>query len=274
MTNMLNDPSLDNVTLIIDALDETSIGRDDLLEFIVKPSRAKWIVSSRNWSDIEDILDDTEQKVKIQLEINQSSVSAAINFYIKLKVKQLAHKKKYDDDMKMSVLQHLHSNAHGTFLWVALNTLKLLPPGLDPLYQRILEHILKSKDAYLYQDILAQVLIVYRPITLDELHILVEALEDLKKEDLKHLLTSCGSFLTVHNDVVSFVHQSARDYFVGKAADKIIPSGIHDQHQQACLRSLEILGEKLKRDIYGLQAPGCFIDEVSAPEPDPMAAIQ
>ncbi|KAL2886164.1 Vegetative incompatibility protein HET-E-1 [Ceratocystis lukuohia] len=290
MTNMLNDPSLDNVTMIIDALDECSIGRDDLLEFIVKPSRAKWIVSSRNWSDIEDILEDTEQKVKIQLEINQHSVSAAVNSYIKLKVEQLAQKKKYDDDMKMTVLQHLHLNANGTFLWVALvcqelsnanarkkdikNTLKLLPPGLDPLYQRMLEHILKSKDAHLYQDILAQVLIVYRPITLDELHILVEALEDLEKEDVKHLLTSCGSFLTVHNDVVSFVHQSARDYFVEKAADKIIPSGIHHQHQQACLRSLAILSKKLKRDIYGLQAPGCFIDEVSVPEPDPMAAIQ
>ncbi|KKF97558.1 Vegetative incompatibility protein HET-E-1 [Ceratocystis platani] len=85
LTALLNDPSLRNAILIVDALDECSEGRRGLLEFITKSSNAKWIVSSRNWRDIEEILNDAEQEVKIHLEINQDSVSAAVDSYITLK---------------------------------------------------------------------------------------------------------------------------------------------------------------------------------------------
>ncbi|KKF92279.1 Vegetative incompatibility protein HET-E-1 [Ceratocystis platani] len=121
LTSMLNDPSLKNPILIVDALDECCTSQKDLLEFIAKPSRAKWIVSSRNWPDIEEILDDAEQKVKIHLEINQESVSAAVNSFIDFKVDQLSQKKKYERDMKLAVLDHLRLHANGTFLWVSLH---------------------------------------------------------------------------------------------------------------------------------------------------------
>ncbi|KAH7113128.1 NACHT domain-containing protein [Dactylonectria estremocensis] len=54
-TTMLNDPSLEDAIIIIDALDECTINRSQLLNFLTKSSssRVKWIVSSRNWPDIE-----------------------------------------------------------------------------------------------------------------------------------------------------------------------------------------------------------------------------
>ncbi|KKF96201.1 Vegetative incompatibility protein HET-E-1 [Ceratocystis platani] len=113
LTTMLNDPSLSNAILVVDALDECNAGRQELLEFIVKRSPAKWIVSSRNWPDIEEILGDAEQKVKIHLEVNQSSVSGAVELYIQAKVDELVRKKSYDDKTKMEVLEHLQSNANG-----------------------------------------------------------------------------------------------------------------------------------------------------------------
>ncbi|KKF92462.1 Vegetative incompatibility protein HET-E-1 [Ceratocystis platani] len=117
---MLKDPSLENAILVVDALDECTVDRKHLLDFITESSTTRWIVSSRNWPDIEESLNDAKQKVKIHLEINQDSVSAAVDSYIKFKVDQVAQKRKYDDETKTAVLDHLQSNARGTFLWVAL----------------------------------------------------------------------------------------------------------------------------------------------------------
>ncbi|KKF93678.1 Vegetative incompatibility protein HET-E-1 [Ceratocystis platani] len=117
---MLDDPTMKNLILVVDALDECSVDLQRLLSFIVIPSPAKWIVSSRNWPDIEEMMNDAEQKTKIHLEMNQDSVSSAIDSYIKHRVDQLTKKKKYNDETRAAVLSHLTANANGTFLWVAL----------------------------------------------------------------------------------------------------------------------------------------------------------
>lgn len=53
-------------------------------------SRAKWIVSSRNWSNIEKRLEIAGQKVRLCLELNAESVAVAVSIFIKHKVLQLA----------------------------------------------------------------------------------------------------------------------------------------------------------------------------------------
>ncbi|KAL2886031.1 Vegetative incompatibility protein HET-E-1 [Ceratocystis lukuohia] len=269
-TEMLKDPSLKNAIVVVDALDECTVDRNLLLDFITEPSTTRWIVSSRNWPDIEQSLDDAEQKVKIHLEINQDSVSAAVDTYIKFKVDQVAQKLKYDDETKAAVLDHLQSNAHGTFLWVALS----FPPGLDALYKQMLQQISQSDDAQLCKDIIAKVLVVYRPITLEELHVLVEGLTGVGMEEVEEVIKLCGSFLTLNDNAVSFVHQSAKDYFMDQALDQVLPSDIAHQHQTVFMRSMDLLCETLERDIYHLKAPGSLIDEVSPPDPGPLAAIR
>lgn len=58
--------------------------------------------------------------------------------------------------------------------WRALERLKGLPPGLNALYDRMMEQVYKSEDAELCRQILATMSIVYRPVTLLELQSCVE----------------------------------------------------------------------------------------------------
>jgi hypothetical protein len=115
-----------------------------------------------------------------------------LSIYIQHKVLQLAQQKKYDYKTRDAVLQYLGLNANDTFLWVALvcqnlekirrwETLAELgafPPGLDSLYQRMMEQICNSDNADLCKRILASTAIIYRPVTLKELTSLVEMPED------------------------------------------------------------------------------------------------
>ncbi|KAM9874789.1 nwd1 protein [Verticillium dahliae] len=174
LTNMLSDPLLEHKVLIVDALDECVTDRQQLLGFIsssASSSPAKWIVSSRNWRAIEETMDDAAQRVRLSLELNEASVSAAVQVYIQHKVKQLTAKKKYSSTTRDAVQHHLLSNANDTFLWVALvcqeladpklrkrytlDRLKSFPPGLDELYGRMMELMCDSDDADLCKRILA-----------------------------------------------------------------------------------------------------------------------
>lgn len=100
-----------------------------------------------------------------------------------------------------------------------LAKLKLFPPGLDPLYKRMMEHICDSDDADLCKQILAIASVVYRPITLKELRVLIESPEDFNDDDLEEIIKSCGSFLTLREGVIYFVYQSAKDFLLNKASD-------------------------------------------------------
>lgn len=115
--------------VIIDALDKCMAEAEKLLDFIAQKSslcpNIKWLVSSRNWPLIEERLDEAGSKVRLSLELNSESVSAAVSSYIRYKVDNLSHKKKYDSKTRTAVLEHLSLNANDTFLWVALACQKL-----------------------------------------------------------------------------------------------------------------------------------------------------
>ncbi|KAF2825483.1 hypothetical protein CC86DRAFT_371133 [Ophiobolus disseminans] len=160
--DVLQDPSLRTAYMIIDALDECVTDLPRLLEFVAKQSsassRVKWIVSSRNWPEIEAQLERAGHKAKLSLELNAQSVAAAVAVFIQRKVDQLAQEKQYRADVRHAVLQHLTSNANDTFLWVALvcqelrvtanrhvlKKLALFPPGLDALYKRMMQQMRSS----------------------------------------------------------------------------------------------------------------------------------
>ncbi|KAF2626151.1 hypothetical protein BU25DRAFT_492296 [Macroventuria anomochaeta] len=289
--DVLQDPSLGTSYILIDALDECMTDLPKLLHFVAKQSsassRVKWIVSSRNWPSIEEQLEQAEHKVRLSLELTAESVSAAVSVFIQHKVSQLVRLKKYDKLTHNAVLQHLTSNANDTFLWVALvcqdlektakrNVLKKLnsfPPGLDALYERMMQQIGASDDAELCKQVLASVALAYRPLTLAELMTLRELLEDVADEaEVQEIISSCGSFLTLREDTVYFVHQSAQDYLLVKASGEIFPDGFEAVHGVMFSRSLVILTKTLQRDMYSLEAPGVFINDIKPPTPDPLAS--
>jgi hypothetical protein len=290
---VLRDPCLTTTYLIIDALDECVTDLPKLLDFIAKQSsvssRVKWIVSSRNWPEIERSLEDAGHKVKLSLELNAASVSTAVQVFIDQRVSKLAQQNRYDEPTKRAVLEHLASNANDTFLWVALvcqhlrvtakrnvlRKLDLFPPGLDALYERMMQQISKTDDTELCKQVLATVALVYRPITLEELVALVEPLEDVADDaELREIIGLCGSFLALRGQTVFFVHQSAKDFLLAKAAQEVFPAGREAVHQAIFARSLQIMSTTLRRDMYGLKALGTLIEDVQMPEPDPLAAVR
>ncbi|RSL60118.1 hypothetical protein CEP51_013820 [Fusarium floridanum] len=295
LTGMLKDPTLKDAVLIVDALDECTTDRSQLLDFIIQSTsspRVKWIISSRNWPDIEEKLDNAKQKVRLHLELNKDSISKAVDAYIGYQVDQVARDKKYDKETRHAVENHLTSNADGTFLWVALvcqklalpkararnasATVKEFPPGLNPLYMRMMGYIhdLERKDYDRCKNALATASLVYRPVDLGELRVLDKSVEDLSDNDLEEIILLCGSFLTLRQGVVYFVHQSAKDFLLNKASDQILPSGAAHQHHTIFSRSLAALSQTLQRDVCKLNAPGFPIDKVLLHDLEPLSPIR
>lgn len=289
--NILRDPNLNNAYLIIDGLDECQTDLPKLLDFIVQQSpissQVKWIVSSRNWPNIEERLEVAGRKVNLCLELNRESVSTAVGSFIQHKVSQLVDRKRYDDKTRDAVLSYLSLHADGTFLWVALvcqnlekisrrnavAKLSTFPPGLDSLYERMIAQICGSDDADLYRQILASIAVAYRPITIKELTSLVAVLNDMADDlvSVQEEVSFCGSFLTIREGTIYFVHQSGKDFLIERASKEIFPSGIEETHHTIFLQSLQVMSKTLDYNMYSLRAPGISINEVEPPNPDPLA---
>jgi predicted protein tyrosine phosphatase len=287
--DVLRDPSLRPTYLVIDALDECVTDLPVLLDFVAKQSsvssRVKWIVSSRNWPNIEAQLEQAGHKVRLSLELNAESVAAAVVVFIQQKVDQLAQEKRYKAEVRDAVLQHLTTNANDTFLWVALvcqelkrtanrhvlKKLAVFPPGLDDLYKRMMQQMSESDDADTCRCVLASAAVLYRPVTIRELITLVEQLKDVSS-DVREVIDLCGSFLAVREDTVYFVHQSAKDFLFAKASNEVFPNGAEEIHRAIFSTSLAHLSRTLHRDMYSLVAPGSAIENVKPPHPDPLAA--
>ena len=284
------DPSLDSTYLIIDALDECTADLPKLLNFIAQASATapgiKWIISSRNWPAIEEQLRGKRQKTTLCLELNSTSVSAAVGIYIKHKSNELAEKKDYDPEIREAVLEHLLSYANDTFLWVALvcqnlesvmewnvrSKLKEFPAGLDSLYLQMLTQINNSEDARLCKQILAISLTVYRPITLAEMSSLFQKPKGMSDNPkyLVQLIGLCGSILTLRESTIYFVHQSAKDFLL-QASDQVFLSNARRVHYNLFWRSIQVMSKTLRRNVYSLESPGVCIEQVEQPNSDPLA---
>lgn len=287
--DVLRDPDLRTTYLIIDALDECATDRTKLLKFVAQQSstsdRVKWIFSSRNWPEIEAQLERAGHKVKLSLELNAKSVSAAVDVFIYRKVDQLAEEMQYRVEIRHAVLRHLKLNAQDTFLWVALvcqnlkatvnrHVLKKLasfPPGLDTLYKQMMDQMSKSDDAETCRCVLAIAAVLYRPVTISELVALVKQLEGVS-DDVREIISLCGSFLTLRENTVYFVHQLVKDFLFAKAYNEVFPDGTEDVHRAIFLKSLIVLSSTLRRDMYDLKELGCPIENAQPADRDPLAA--
>ncbi|KAK0707058.1 NACHT domain-containing protein [Lasiosphaeria miniovina] len=246
LADVLQDPALPSACLIIDALDECADDRDrrNLLQFIVRQSsvssRVKWIVSSRNWSQIEEELK-AAQNIPLCLELNAESVTAAVDHYIRHKTSQLSEKKAYDGETETAIRDYLSSHADGTFLWVALvcqnlesvpqwnaiTELSTFPPGLDGLYGRMSDRLNSSGDVERCRYTLA--------------------------------IASVGLFGGLSDSVARFFSFETTKFTSSIDQPKTFSS------------SLNAISQTLSRDMYGLRAPGSLISSIKTPCPDPLA---
>ncbi|KAL7911650.1 hypothetical protein GGI35DRAFT_491816 [Trichoderma velutinum] len=293
-SNMLRDEELPPVYIIIDALDECITGRTELLHLIQNvstSSNAKWAVSSRNWPEIEEKL---IEGMNLSLEVNSSLVASAVDAYISHKASQISILKQ-DDNLKEEVCRQMREKANGTFLWVAIvferlnsesNTyyddtsdamtiLNEMPEDLTKLYTVMLERIsqLRGKGPELCRTILAIATLAYRPLHLNELSTLAGFQSNLKKlPQLNMLIKDCGSFLTVRENHIYFVHQSAKEYLTSDLSSQsvIFRHGMRDINYNMVLNSLNAMNYTLRENIYGLEHPGVLLQDVSPPNPNPL----
>jgi hypothetical protein len=294
-TSILQDPRLKSIYLIIDALDECIVNLNQLLDLISRTAltspRAKWIVSSRNEPNIEARLRVNDTQMRLCLELNEDHVSRAVQMFIDFKVSKL---RLIEDDSKLQeiVRGQIYAKANGTFLWAALvlkelepveswdvlDVLQDMPPELEPLYDRMLRQVeqLQRKDPEFCRLVLSTITLAYRPLHLLE----VGALSNLPRQISSNLdkvvkvVNKCGSFLTVRENCTYFIHQSAKDFLLERAFNRVFPSGKADVVYTMFSRSLEIMSKTFQRNIYGLRAPGFPIEMIEPPVPDPLAVAQ
>lgn len=303
--DILRDPKLQNIYLVVDALDECVTGLPALLSFIVQTtsfSNVKWILSSRHGNDIERGLQLDGSRIRLSLELkeNEEQVSCAVNAYIDHCISKLAVE--WPDIAKQNEVRDiLKQKSNGTFLWVALVVQELekaeywdisdiineVPIGLAELYRRMIEQIKRLERKYpeFCQQVLSTVITAYRPLHLQELHTLSSLPVQAQNIDqfTTTIVKKCGSFLTIRDGNVYIIHQSATDFLIqeAKEAKKAKDANhssflrtIEDIHHSIFSRSLQILSEKLDRNIYKLDALGYPIEKVQQPGPDPLSSLR
>ncbi|KAI6768499.1 hypothetical protein HG531_010688 [Fusarium graminearum] len=293
LTAILDDEESQDCVFAIDALDECTTDRDQLIRLISRLStcyKPKWVVSSRNWPEIERRLDSVNEKVQVQLELNHAAISEAVKNFIVRKVDQLSEDNGYSKSTREEVQNHLMANADDTFLWVSLvceelgqpdvmshhtlDVLKSFPAGLGKLYERMIDKLNQSRDRDLCVAVLGVVGVAYRPLSLAELGASDSKLNQFTEttETLSNIVRSCGSFLAIRNGTVYTVHQSVKDFL--RTSHEVMKSGVAQQHCDVFLSCMAMMQKGLHRDLFRLGDPGVLIDEIETPEPHALLPLE
>ncbi|KAJ5808765.1 hypothetical protein N7474_010034 [Penicillium riverlandense] len=274
----------------------------NLVTETTKNDKVKWLLSSRNEHEIETFLGKGTTHFQLSLEVNSAAVKHAVNAYIDRKVSDLDEKyrtdyksilapklqsqyeaeraKQLENELSQTLGQFkgkLKEKADGTFLWVALvmkelkdvspdellQRIEQIPSGLDGIYTRMLVSMNSSNYAAKCKKLLLIMTSAYRPLYLDELLRLANFTDFAVPPQL---VKRCGLLALGDDDnIVYFVHQSAKDYLVQaqgpEVLSSIFPHGHTEGHHMIVTQSLEDM-KKLKRDIYGRKHPGLSIDEL------------
>jgi NACHT domain len=293
LREMLQDPRLTTTYLVVDAIDECEVGLPELLDLVVltgsvRSPRVKWIVSSRKRYDIEQKLGLDNSYTRLSLELNAKHISRAVDVYIDHKISQLISLQ-HDQALQEQIRDQMRQKSNGTFLWVALafgelqkslqsnlfQVLNRIPNGLVPLYERMIMQVQQLEDDYpqCCLLILSTATLAYRPLHMLEIHILAGLRGIINLRDLERIINRCGSFLTIRDDYIYFIHQSAKDYLNTNASAAIFTVAREQIHYNIFLRSLNALSVTLRRDIYNIQDPGP-VTCVVRPDPDPLNSIR
>ncbi len=292
--SMLEDPGLCPAYLVVDALDECEQGRTDLVRLISSSlalsNKVKWLISSRPSIELKT----PSGTERILIELDAQKLKAPVDAFIKDKLSILAHREGYTRCILNEMEDEVRQRARNTFLWVALvfkeldvedensnfihgayalETIKTIPAGLSELYSHIMAKIEKGlkRDPQYCKTVLASAVLAYRPLSLLELAVLADLPPSI---DAQTIIRKCGSFLTIKDETVHLIHQSAKDFLLQEASTNIFPFGIDEIHHSIFLRSIKVMNKILRRDLYKLGAAGSLIQQVQPPSPDPLAAAR
>ncbi|KAI9654611.1 MAG: hypothetical protein M1829_000897 [Trizodia sp. TS-e1964] len=101
-----------------------------------------------------------------------------------------------------------------------------------------MDQICSSDDAEICKSIIAFMLTMHRPISIEELGLLLDMPDEIPNdyEALVEIIALCGSFLTLRERTISFIHQSAKDYLEKKASNELVPEGLAEVHKKIVIQ--------------------------------------
>lgn len=295
---MLKDAHLSPVYFIVDALDECNQRLVLLLRLISKSltlsEKVRWLVSSRPEVltqidvDIQEELRNLERPLVSRnlIQLYPEMLERPVNMYIDHKLSSLRRSKGYNDEIIAQISSQVRQKAMNTFLWVALvfkelnftpahravQAIKDMPPGLQELYNGMMDRIEKLSYAQDYKEILTAVSLAFRPLSLLELATVTGL--PTAVEVMESLVEQCGSFLTITGNVVSLIHQSAKDYLDQNFDSRLLSDGAGRGHIDICQRAMSAMSTHLRKNLYDVPDLDFDPGTAEAPDPDPLDPIR
>jgi len=104
-----------------------------------------------------------------------------------------------------------------------------------------------------------------RPVSTFEIGHLANVSNDIADDpqSAADLVALCGSFLSIRDGYIYFIHQSAKDYFTIGTGKRLLTSGLTEEHRRIFRKSHMLMSDILRRDMCRLQAPGIEIEEAA-----------
>jgi NACHT domain len=222
----LQQGSFENIYFIIDALDECDGSRVDLLTLLQsyirsqKESRnVRFLVTSRN---DEDILNPLSMDLDISMELS-SKPQDDIRRYADFCLSSLRTE---DGEVKSELKRRILEKSQGNILWVSLfvktlrrssttedvsSALSEAPTQTEVFYQQMWNKVVRgeSRDAW---NLLAFMTVARQPLTYDELSIVAAKMSPSLFQTVEQTLRDTGSFLTIMDGRIWFIHQRAQDF--------------------------------------------------------------
>ncbi|KAL4911651.1 purine and uridine phosphorylase, partial [Aspergillus aurantiobrunneus] len=235
----------------------------------------KFLVTSRPYDEIKinfQGITDSFPHIHLQGEHENDQIHKEIDLVVQVRVQELAKASKLSPDVQQRIEQQLLQMEHRTYLWLHLaiddiratfrdslrpaeESIQLVPPSVNDAYARILDRV-PSNHKDTVKKILQIIVGARRPLTIEEMAMalglatrlqstsIADAGLDLMGLDSK-IRQLCGLFVFINNSRLYLIHQTAREFLLGKGNGSISCSQYtfdrteaEDQLSQICVRYL------------------------------------
>lgn len=259
--------------VVIDALDESDSGdADEFLALLCKTglddARVKWLVTSRRLPCLPALGQNALDHVKIDLDLCQDEILRAVEAYVKARVDNFHAARMFDTTLRAKVESELVQKAASSFLWVSLVCDDLqkatmseiqwkisdLPRGLECLYSEAFDDILRNGPEIKSEcmQLLQVTAIAFRPLSRMEIGVMTETLVD--ETEVLAVLRRCSSFVRMQGNHIELVHESAREFLVGKICQNSFDDFNRYSHWRIVEQSLCCLSDTLRMNLLDLPA--------------------
>lgn len=204
---------------------------------------------------------------------NDLQINTDLRAFVSARTQALSELLDFSTQFREHVENTLLNRSEGTFLWVGLaipellqkrnwtevkTALQSLPRGLPALYDRMILQI-PEQDIHFSSMILRWVTLAVRPLSVEELGGVLQCRKSTAistEQMVRDRISTCGSLVHIKNDIVSLVHESARDYFLRDEVSDIgalerfgiQPLEVHLEIACRCLATIEKNWQYLRKE--------------------------